>query len=88
SARQDVRVVFTDINMPGAINGLDLAHAVKANWPGTGVLLTSGAPPQGALPAGARFLQKPFMPMVLVAAVQDLLAEARPFARSVLGAPL
>ncbi|WP_188312150.1 response regulator, partial [Salinarimonas soli] len=45
SARQEVRLVFTDTNMPGANMGLDLALAVKANWPGTGVLLPSGAPP-------------------------------------------
>jgi len=75
SARPDVRLVFTDINMPGSMSGLDLAHRVHAVWPAIGLLVTSGAGLDGALPPGARFLEKPVMPMVLVATVGDLLAE-------------
>ncbi len=71
----DVALVFTDINMPGSMSGLDLAHRVHAVSPAIGLLVTSGAGLDGALPPGARFLEKPVMPMVLVATVGDLLAE-------------
>jgi CheY-like chemotaxis protein len=72
--RPEVRLVFTDINMPGSMNGLELAHTVQARWPGVEVLVTSGAGLSGALPSGSRFLQKPSMPRVLLAAVRDMLA--------------
>jgi two-component system, response regulator PdtaR len=32
-ARSDIRLVFTDVSMPGSMNGLKLAHAVRGRWP-------------------------------------------------------
>jgi CheY-like chemotaxis protein len=40
-SRSDVRLVFTDINMPGSMNGLGLAHAVRGRWPPVELLVTS-----------------------------------------------
>jgi CheY-like chemotaxis protein len=40
--RSDVRVVFTDIHMPGSMDGLKLAHAVRNRWPPIKIILTSG----------------------------------------------
>ena len=76
SQADDVRVLFSDIHMPGSINGLDLAHHVRARWPWIGVLLTSGkAPPEAPpLPAGSRFLPKPYDLDHVVAHVRELVA--------------
>jgi CheY-like chemotaxis protein len=40
--RSDIKVVFTDVNMPGSMDGLALAHAVRSRWPLVALLLTSG----------------------------------------------
>lgn len=55
-------VLFSDIHMPGAVSGLDLAAHVTATCPSARVILASGHPRSqlDPLPAGARFLQKPF----------------------------
>ena len=41
-ARKDIRVVFTDINMPGSMDGLKLARAIRDRWPPIELILTSG----------------------------------------------
>src|ERR1017187_8269176 len=40
--RSDIRVVFTDIQMPGSIDGLKLVHAVRNRWPPIRIIVTSG----------------------------------------------
>ena len=59
---RDVAVVFTDIETPGQLNGIDLAHAVRAAHEATPVVLTSGrvAPVLSALPADTHFVCKPY----------------------------
>jgi DNA-binding NtrC family response regulator len=59
---REIRVLFTDITMPGSINGLALAHAVRRKWPWIGILITSGKarPPSSELPTGSRFLAKAY----------------------------
>jgi two-component system, response regulator PdtaR len=61
-ARSDIRVVFTDIQMPGSMNGLKLAAAVRGRWPPIKIIATSGnyAVRDGELPEGSVFLQKPY----------------------------
>ena len=46
-----IRVVFTDINMPGSMDGLKLAHYVRGRWPPIKLIIASGHP----LPAGEDF---------------------------------
>src|SRR4030088_1567211 len=59
-SRRDIRVVFTDIRMPGSMDGLKLAHAVRDRWPPIHILATSAfAVLEGDLPAGSVFLPKP-----------------------------
>src|SRR4029079_11437482 len=41
-ARKDIRIVFTDIDMPGSMDGLKLAHAIRERWPPIELILTSG----------------------------------------------
>ena len=57
-----IQVLFTDIQMPGAMNGLALAHHVRGNWPWIALLVTSGAmaPRSEELPRESRFLPKPY----------------------------
>lgn len=71
-ARADARVLVTDVNMPGDVDGFGLAHLVSKRWPGIAVVVTSGRarPGPGDLPHNAIFLPKPYQPSALVAAVQ------------------
>lgn len=73
-ARSDVRVVFTDWNMPGDVDGLGLARLVHGRWPEIGVIVTSGKmrPDPAGLPKGGRFLTKPYRPSALVAEIEAL----------------
>jgi CheY-like chemotaxis protein len=41
-SRSDIAVLFTDIQMPGSMDGLKLAHAVHARWPNIKIVLVSG----------------------------------------------
>jgi two-component system, response regulator PdtaR len=61
-SRPDIRVVFTDVQMPGSMDGLKLAHAVRDRWPPVHIIATSGhyAFNKGDLPTGTVFLQKPY----------------------------
>jgi len=60
--RSDVRVVFTDIDMPGSMDGLELAQAVRNRWPPVEVVLTSGKmrPSADELPERSHFVPKPY----------------------------
>ena len=75
--RRDVRAVFTDIQMPGKLDGLDLARRVADERPGVPVLVTSGrsgASPDD-LPAASRFIPKPYMPGTVSRILRDMIAE-------------
>ena len=60
--REDIRIVLTDIEMPGDMDGLALAAAIHERWPETAILVNSGRvrPDTGTLPIGAGFLAKPY----------------------------
>jgi CheY-like chemotaxis protein len=74
--RLDITVVFTDIQMPGSMDGLKLAAAVRDRWPPIRIVATSGhvklAP--GDLPEGSRFLQKPYSAAEITKTLRDLIA--------------
>jgi CheY-like chemotaxis protein len=75
--RDDIAAMFTDIAMPN-INGVDLAKIVRERWPQVGVVLSSGALPEGIpqkLPNHVRFLAKPYTPRKLVQAIEAVLPE-------------
>jgi two-component system cell cycle response regulator CpdR len=54
-----VSLMFTDVNLGGDVDGLELARFAKANFPNIHVIVTSGTPRTG-LPDGAKFLAKPW----------------------------
>ncbi len=60
-AQPDVRVVFTDVEMPGSLDGLALARQIGAHWPSVGIVVTSAFPRYGNhVPEGCGFLSKPY----------------------------
>jgi two-component sensor histidine kinase/DNA-binding NarL/FixJ family response regulator len=60
-SRSDISLLFTDIQMPGSIDGLRLAHAVHDRWPSIKIILVSGRarPSEAERPADSRFFGKP-----------------------------
>ena len=58
----DIRVVFTDIHMPGSIDGLKLAHYIRGRWPPIKPIITSGRarPRTEDMPVGSGFFGKPY----------------------------
>ena len=58
----EVRVLFTDIHMPGGMDGFALAQEVHRRWPNVRLLLTSGraAPAESEVPDHGVFLPKPY----------------------------
>jgi DNA-binding NtrC family response regulator len=60
--RLDVRVVFTDVDMPGGIDGIMLAICIRERWPAIQIIITSGRPwPEGTdLPEDMVFFSKPY----------------------------
>jgi CheY-like chemotaxis protein len=75
SARNDIRLIFTDIHMPGSMDGLKLAHFVRDRWPPVKVVATSGRARISAsdLPEGGRFLPKPYSAAELTATLHELM---------------
>lgn len=77
AGRPDIQAVFTDIQMPGTRDGIDLARHIADRRPEVAVLVTSGrsyAAPHD-LPAGSRFLPKPYIPGTVVRILKEMIAE-------------
>jgi DNA-binding NtrC family response regulator len=74
--RTDIRVVFTDVDMPGTMDGLKLAQAVRDRWPPVELIVTSGhvEVPKDKLPARGQFFSKPYDPEEVVATIRRLAA--------------
>ncbi len=75
----DVQVLFTDINMPPGMNGLELAEQVAHRWPNhrwpkIGLVVSSGyeRPCDDQIADGGVFVPKPFRPEDVVRAVQSV----------------
>ena len=74
--RDDIGVVFTDIDMPGGMDGLELARQVRRARPRTGLILTSGSmrPDPRQMPVGGAFLSKPYSADVVASTIRRMLA--------------
>jgi CheY-like chemotaxis protein len=79
-ARVDIRVVFTDIQMPGSMDGLKLAAAIRDRWPPIKIVATSGLVDVRAddLPEGGVFLPKPYTFDRIKATLRELTAGDSP----------
>src|SRR3978361_1348512 len=73
-ARPDITVVFTDIQMPGSMDGLKLARAVRGRWPPIKIVATSGhvEVKPADLPEGGRFLPKPYSPTEVTGMLREM----------------
>ena len=73
-ARRDISVVFTDIQMPGSMDGLKLVRAVRGRWPPIKIVATSGRvhADEIDLPEGGRFLPKPYSPNEVTGVLREL----------------
>jgi len=75
-SRRDITVVFTDIQMPGSMDGLKLARAVRGRWPPIKIVATSGhvEVSETDLPEGGRFLAKPYSSVQVAGVLRELTA--------------
>jgi len=73
-ARPDVQAVVTDVELPGSMNGFDLARVVRERWPGVGLVVTSGRerPGPSALPDDVAFLTKPYLPATVITLIRQV----------------
>ena len=78
TGQPDIHVVFTDIQMPGSMDGLKLAAFVRNRWPPIKIVATSGLVlvDEDDLPPGSVFLPKPYRGTELVATLRDLIGMA------------
>ena len=74
--RGDVRAVVLDVVMPGAMDGIALAHVIHERWPGIGLLVMSGkgVPKMVQLPPGAGFLPKPYFGPSIVGRLRAIIS--------------
>jgi len=68
-------LVLTDINMPGSMDGLKLAHAVRDRWPPIKIIVVSGEvrPSQNDLPSNSYFFRKPFLADNMISEIRSLI---------------
>jgi CheY-like chemotaxis protein len=73
-SRTDITLFFTDINMPGSMDGLKLAHAVRDRWPPIKILVVSGKQQLqiSDLPSNSWFVGKPYQTAALVEELRSL----------------
>src|SRR3712207_5869616 len=71
----EVTALFTDVHMPGSMDGLTLTRAVHARWPHILPFVTSGRAHLGddEIPDSGRFIGKPYRPSEVVNAIQKAL---------------
>jgi two-component system, response regulator PdtaR len=72
-SRNDIHTIFTDIDLPGSMDGLKLAAAVRDRWPPVNIIVTTGmrGPRQDELPARSLFIAKPYRSAQVLKAVRS-----------------
>lgn len=76
AANPDVAILFTDVEMPGSMNGLELAAQVRIHYPHIRIIVASGwvRLDPGSLPPEATFFPKPYQPRILTSTLQTIAA--------------
>jgi two-component system, response regulator PdtaR len=77
-SRLDISVLFTYVNMPGSMDGLKLAHAVRDRWPPIKILLVSGHVrlQPSELPSNSCFVGKPYRAAAMVEQLRSIVSSA------------
>lgn len=75
-SRGDVDLVFTDVQMPGTMDGIRLSHYIRDRWPPVKLIVASGAAilAESSLPAGSSFFSKPYDDDTIIQAMARLLS--------------
>ena len=75
--RRDIRVVFTDVDMPGGIDGIMLAIRIRNKWPTIQIIITSGRPwpEEAVVPPDIPVLSKPYRQDRVLDAVRKMAAD-------------
>ncbi|UPK05174.1 response regulator [Bradyrhizobium sp. 170] len=75
ATRSDIHLIFTDIHMPGSMDGLKLAYFVRDRWPPVKIVATSGRARinDSDLPEGGRFLPKPYSAAEITTTLRELI---------------
>jgi DNA-binding NtrC family response regulator len=74
-SRSDIALLFSDIQMPGSMSGLQLALAVHERWPEIKIILASGQLKlsQSEIPENSRFFGKPLDSVEIIAKIREML---------------
>jgi CheY-like chemotaxis protein len=77
-SRSDIALIFTDIQMPGSMDGLKLAYTVRERWPPIKIILVSGQlkPATVDIPADSRFYGKPLAAREMIVELQSRIGHA------------
>jgi CheY-like chemotaxis protein len=77
-SRSDIALMCTDIQMPGSMDGLELAHTVDKRWPSIKIIVVSGQlnPPSRDLPPCSRFFGKPLEAGQMIAEMRSMIGHA------------
>lgn len=79
-AHKDIALLFTDVQMPGSMDGIKLAHAVRDRWPPIKIIIASGRVrlSLSELPSGSHFVAKPYRAEAIIAELRLLTASSAP----------
>ena len=74
--RADIALIFTDVDMPGTMDGLKLAHAVRHRWPPIKIIIVSGKThlSDADLPSDTQFFPKPYSVPSMISKLRSLVA--------------
>ncbi|HSI39082.1 MAG TPA: response regulator [Xanthobacteraceae bacterium] len=77
-SRTDIDLVFTDVQMPGTMDGIRLSHHIRERWPPVKLMVTSGnqIPKESSLPSGSRLFSKPYNDRAITDEMARLLSTA------------
>ena len=72
--RRDIAMVFTDIDMPGTMDGLKLAHAIRNRWPPIKIVMVSGKThlAELELPSNSKFFAKPYAVSAMISGIAGI----------------
>ncbi|MGR9496017.1 CheY-like chemotaxis protein [Rhizobium leguminosarum] len=75
-SRNDIDLVFTDVQMPGTMDGIKLSHYIRDRWPPVRLIVASGAAilKESDLPTGSRAFSKPYDNLAITDAMAHLLS--------------
>ncbi|WP_158814193.1 response regulator [Methylocapsa sp. S129] len=73
----DIGILFTDVNMPGSMNGLELARSVRDRWPPVKIIIASGQMTlrNEDMPRESVFFSKPYRARQIVGKLREMAAE-------------